>query len=103
MHISGIESFPYFAGIIMADFSLWILSTFSFIILILILKIEFLTDIFWTFLFAMILFGWTFVNMNNFIGFFFSTTDSSLKYSTYWMILFGLILPLFSIGAFKME
>lgn len=93
------RSLSYYVGIVLADFTLYMLPTAVFICVVAILKISAFTDELGLFIASMIIFGLNLVNLSNFIGFFFKNVDSAFKSSIIFMALLGLVFPLVTLFA----
>ena len=93
------RSLSYYVGIVLADFTLYMLPTAVFICVVAILKISAFTDELGLFIASMIIFGLNLVNLSNFIGFFFKNVDSAFKNSIIFMALLGLVFPLVTLFA----
>lgn len=75
LNFSGMRPISYFAGITLADFTIFFIASLFFTILVWIMNIDLIIKRIWEFLFSLICFGWVHVNLCNTIGFFFTKTE----------------------------
>jgi len=94
LNFGGMRSLSYYVGIVLADFTLYLIPTIAFVIVILILKIDAFTNEIWLFIATLMLFGLDLINLSNTLGYFFKNVDSAFKNSTIFMLLLGIVLPL---------
>jgi len=94
LNFGGMRSLSYYVGIVLADFTLYMIPTVTFVIVILILKIDAFTNEIWLFIATLMLFGLDLINLSNTLGYFFKNVDSAFKNSTIFMLLLGIVLPL---------
>ena len=94
LNFGGMRSLSYYVGIVLADFTLYIVPTIAFVIFILLVKIESFTNDIGLFIVTLLLFGLDLINLSNTIGFFFKDVNSAFKNSTIIMLLIGIVFPL---------
>jgi hypothetical protein len=94
LNFGGMRSTSYYAGIVLADFCLYMIPTIAFVFVVIILGIDAFTNEMWLFILVLTLFGLDLINLSNFIGFFFKDVDSAFKNSTIFMFLIGILFPL---------
>ena len=90
------KSFSYFLGISAADACLYVFPTMSFVLLVIILDIQAFTNQTGWFILVLLLFGLSFVNLANLIGFMFSDLDKAFRNSSIFMFIIGFLFPLAS-------
>ena len=99
LNFGGMRSLSYYIGIVLADFTLYLLPTAVVICVVAILKISAFTDEIGLFIASLVIFGLNLITLSNFIGFFFRDVDSAFKNSIIFMALLGLLFPFVTLFA----
>jgi hypothetical protein len=94
LNFGGMRSTSYYTGIVLADFTLYLIPTVAFVIVVIILKIDAFTNEIGVFILVLTLFGLDLICFSNAIGYFFKDVDSAFKNSTIIMFLVGIIFPI---------
>jgi len=93
LNFTGMKSFSYFLGISAAEACLYVIPTMSFVLLVMILDIQAFTNQTGWFILILLLFGLSFVNLANLIGFMFSDLDKAFRNSSIFMFIIGFLFP----------
>lgn len=93
LNFGGMRSIPYFLGLSVADYLIYIVPSALFVVLVKILNIQAFEESAGYFFISLMTFGVGFINLSNLIGFTFKDANSAFKYANYWMIGLGFGVP----------
>ena len=95
MNFIGMRSTSYFTGIVIADLTIFFIPTLLVTSIIFILNLDMLKGsvALFSFLGTMILFGLSFINILNLIGFTMKSSEKAYKQSSIWMMVLAFGIP----------
>lgn len=97
LKISGIKTVPYWLGLFTADYLLYLIPTFLFVMLVAFSGLRIFGDHLVEFIFVLLGFGFAIISVTYLLASFFSNQDAAIKCNILIQILLGTFLPLMMI------